>query len=61
MAAQGERVLGAIGMDGGLLDPMAQDKIPEQDIVVEELELPQTNPKLEMGAAAVDFATPTLQ
>ena len=42
---------------------MAQDiPIPEQDIVVEEQELPQTNPKLEMGAAAAaaDFATPPL-
>ena len=35
------------------LDPMAQDiPIPEQDIVVEEQELPQTNPEPEMGAAA---------
>ena len=59
MAAQGERVSGAIGIDTCCLvgEPMAQDGIPEQDIVVEELELPQTNPKLEMGAAAADFAT----
>ena len=34
--------------------------IPEQDIVVEEQELPQTNTKLEMGAAAADIATPPL-
>ena len=43
------------------LGPMAQDKTPEQDIVMEELELPpQMDPKLEMGAAtaAADFATP---
>ena len=43
-----------------LLDePMVQDTtvqdipIPEQDIVVEEQELPQTNLEPEMGAAAV--------
>ena len=51
MAAQGERVFGAIVMCN-VLDPMAQDESPEQDIVVEEQELPQTNPKPEMGAAA---------
>ena len=57
MAAQGERVSGAVEIDAmcscSLVDdPMAQDEIPEQDIVVEEQELPQTNPKPEMGAAA---------
>ena len=34
MAAQGERVSGVVVMSS-VLDPMAQDKIPEQDIVVE--------------------------
>ena len=45
-----------------VLDPMAQD-IPEQDIVMGELELPsQMDPKPEMGAAAAEAAvydTPT--
>ena len=62
MAAQYERELGDIAMGEGLLGPMAQD-IPEQDIVMEELELPpQMDPKREMGAAAAaaDFATPPL-
>ena len=40
-------------MDGGLLDPMAQDEEAEQEmLVVEELELPQMDPEPEMGAAA---------
>ena len=56
MAAQGERVLGAIGMDGGLLDPMAQDKEVEQEmLVVEEEEQffpPQMDTEPEMGTAA---------
>ena len=39
-----------------VLDPMAQD-IPEQDIVMGELELPpQMDPKPEMGAAAAEAA-----
>ena len=45
MAAQGERVseaIDAIVIDV-ILDPMAQDKSPEQDIVMGELELPPTN------------------
>ena len=45
-----------------VLGHMVQD-IPEQDIVMEELELPpQMDPRLEMGAAAAaaDFATPPL-
>ena len=58
MAAQGERVSGTIGMDGGLLDPIAQDEEAEQEmLVVEELELPQMDPEPEMGAAAV-YDTP---
>ena len=55
MAAQGERVSGAIG-SCSVLGPMAQD-IPEQDIVMGELELPpQMDPKPEMGAAAAEAA-----
>ena len=38
MAAQSEREPGVVGMCS-LLDPMVQD-IPEQDIVMGELELP---------------------
>ena len=53
MATQGERVSRAIVMCS-CLDPMAQD-IPEQDIVMGELELPpQMDPKPEMGAAAAE-------
>ena len=47
MAFQGERVPG----DLEIVESMAQDEIPEQDIVVEELELPQMNPEPEMAAA----------
>ena len=40
-------------MDVGLLESMAQDGDPEQEmLVVEEQELPQTDPEPEMGAAA---------
>ena len=68
MAAQGERVSEAIGLCSLLDEPMVQDTpvqdipIPEQDIVVEEQELPQMDPEAEMGAAAAaaDFATPPL-
>ena len=54
MAAQDEREPGDIDMGEGLLDPMAQDiSIPEQDIVVEELELPPTNgPKARNGCGS---------
>ena len=42
-----------------ILDPMAQD-IPEQDIVMGELELPpQMDPKPEMGAAAAEATNMT--
>ena len=58
MAAQDEREPGGVVMDMSSVvgRPMVQD-IPEQDE-----SLPQTNPKLEMGAvaAAVDFATPPI-
>ena len=43
-------------MDVGLLESMAQDESPEQDIGVQEHELPQTNPEPEMGAAAAEAA-----
>ena len=55
MAAQDEREPGVVVMCS-CLGPMAQDKSPEQDIVVEEQELPQMNPKPEMGAAAAEAA-----
>ena len=58
MAAQGERVSGAIGMCC-VLDPMAQDEMPEQEmLVVEEQEQspPQMDPEPEMGAAAAEAA-----
>jgi len=43
------------------LDPMAQDKSPEQDIVMGELELPpQMDPEPEMGAAAAYDTSPPL-
>ena len=58
MAAQGERVSGVLDMCCSVLDPMAQEKIPEQDIVVEEQEQfpPQMDPEPEMGAAAAEAA-----
>ena len=57
MAAQGERVPGVVDMSS-VLDPMAQDKIPEQDIGMQEQSLPQMNPKPEMGAAtAAEYDT----
>ena len=53
MASEGEREPGVLGMDEGVLESMAQDEIPEQEmLVVEEQELPQTDPEPEMGAAA---------
>ena len=61
MAAQGERVSRAIGLCSLVDAPMAQDEIPEQDIVVEEQELPQMDPEPEMGtvaAAAYDTSPP---
>jgi len=59
MAAQDERVSGAIGSSSNVLDPMAQD-ISEQDIVMGELELPpQMDPKPEM-AAVCDASPPPL-
>ena len=56
MAAQDEREPGVVVMCSSVLGPMAQD-IPEQDIVMGELELPpQMDPKPEMGAAAAEAA-----
>ena len=58
MAAQGGREPGVVDMDGGLLDPMAQDEEVEQEmLVVEEEEQffpPQMDPEPEMGAAAAE-------
>ena len=61
MAAQGEREPGVVDMDGGLLDPMAQDEEVEQEmLVVEEQEQspPQMDPEPEMGAAAAYDTSP---
>ena len=53
MASQGERELGVLGMDEGVLESMAQDGDPEQEmLVVQEHELPQPDPEPEMSAAA---------
>ena len=53
MAAQGERVSGAVSMDESNLESMAQDGDAEQEmLVVEEQELPQMDLEPEMGAAA---------
>ena len=61
MASQGERELGLLEMDEGVLESMVQDGIPVQDIPinVQEQYLPQLNPEPEMGAAAAAaFDTP---
>ena len=53
MAFQGEREQGGleIEMREEIVESMAQDEIPEQDISVQD-EFPQPNPEPEMGAAA---------
>ena len=59
MAAKSEREPGVIDMEGGLLDPMAQDEEVEQEMVVVEEEqsfAPQMYPEPEMGAAAAEAA-----
>ena len=59
MAAQGERELGDIDMGEGLLDPMAQDKEVEQEMLgvgEEQFTPPQMDPEPEMGAAAEEAA-----
>ena len=61
MAAQGERVPGAVDMDGSNLESMAQDGEAEQEmLVVEEQEQspPQMDPEPEMGAAAAHDTSP---
>ena len=59
MESQGEREPG-VEMDEGVLESMAQDGDPEQEmLVVQEQELPQTNPEPEMGtAAAAEYDIP---
>jgi len=65
MASQGEREPGVVEMDVGLVESMVQDGDPEQEmLVVEEHELPQTDPEPEMGAAAAaayDIPPPILR
>ena len=56
MESQGERELGVLGMDVGLVESMVQDGDPEQDIGVQEQFSPQTNPEPGMGAAAAEAA-----
>ena len=65
MAAQGERVSGAVEIEVMVDEPMVQATpvqdipIPEPDIVVEELELPpQMDLEPEMGAAAAYDTSP---
>ena len=60
MASQGERVLGVVDMCCSVLDPMAQDETPMQDIPIpmQEQSLPQTNSEPGMGAeSAVAYDT----
>ena len=53
MAFQGEREPGVLEMDVELVESMAQDGIPEQEMLnVQEQFPPQLNPEPEMGAAA---------
>ena len=49
MAFQGERVPGVLDLE--MVESMAQDEIPEQDISAQD-EFPQPNPEPEIGAAA---------
>ena len=51
MASQGERESGVVDMDEGVLESMAQDGDPEQEMLVVQDELPQLNPEPEMDAA----------
>ena len=55
MAAQGERVSGAIVMCSVVGEPMVQDN-PEQDIGMQEQSPPQINSEPEMGVAAAEAA-----
>ena len=52
MASQGEQVPGVVDMCSLVDEPMFQDKIPVQDIPVQEQSLPQMDREPEMGAAA---------
>ena len=54
MAFQGEREPGVLEMDLELVESMAQDEIPEQEMLVVQDEFPQPNPEPEMGAAAAE-------
>ena len=61
MEFQGERVPGELEMELELIESMAQDEIPVQDIPINvQVELPpQINSEPEMGAAAaVGYDTP---
>ena len=61
MAFQGKLEPGVLEMDVELVESMAQDEIPVQDIPIEmQVEFPpQTDPEPEMGAAAaVVYDTP---
>ena len=59
MASQGERELGVIEMDVGVLESMAQDGDSKQEMLVVQDELLQLNPEPEMGAAAAaEYDTP---
>ena len=51
MESQGERVPGGLFKSFNV-ESMVQDRIPEQDIIMQEQFPPQSNPEPEMGAAA---------
>ena len=64
MASQGEREPGGLVMCCCNLDSMVQDGDPEQEMLVVQDELSQTNPEPEMGAAAAaafDTSPPLLR
>ena len=65
MAFQGERVPGAVDLDLEMLESMAQDENPEQEMLVVQGQFPpQPNPEPEMGAAAAtvyDTSPPLLR
>ena len=65
MASQGEREPGVLEMDVGLVESMAQDESPEQEMLNEQEQFPpQPNPEPEMGAAAAavyDTSPPPLR
>ena len=56
MAFQGERVPGVLGMDLELVESMAQDENPEQEMLIVQDEFPQPNPEPKMGAVAAEAA-----